>query len=56
MSAYIDPVNKTTYPLTNEIWRSPFGGPLMLTPLEGIQRDKIDQKNRSIWGIERRFR
>ena len=49
MSAFIDPVNKTTYPLTDKIWRSPSGGPLMLTPLEGIHRDKIDQNNRSIW-------
>jgi threonine synthase len=55
MSAYIDPVNKTTYPFTDKIWRSPFGGPLMLTPLEGIHRDKIDQKNRSIWRYRASF-
>jgi threonine synthase len=55
MSTYIDPVNKTTYPLTEKIWRSPSGGPLMLTPLEGIHRDKIDQSNRSIWRYRASF-
>ena len=55
MSAFIDPVNKTTYPLTDKIWRSPFGGPLMLTPLEGIRCDKIDQNDRSIWRYRASF-
>jgi threonine synthase len=55
MTAYIDPVDKATYPLTDKIWRSPTGGPLMLTPLGGIHRDKIDQNNRSIWRYRASF-
>ena len=55
MITYIDPVNKSTYPLTEKIWRSPSGGPLMLTPLEGIRRDEIDQSVRSIWRYRASF-
>ena len=49
MSMYIDPISQATYPLTEKIWRSPTGRPLMLTPLAGIQRHQIDPHNRSIW-------
>jgi threonine synthase len=55
MSTYIDPVNKSTYSLTEKIWRSPSGGPLMLTPLGGIHRHQIDQNNRSIWRYRASF-
>ena len=55
MITYIDPVNKSTYPLTEKIWRSPSGGPLMLTPLGGIRRDEIDQSVRSIWRYRASF-
>lgn len=47
--AYIDPVTQTRYPLDSPIWRSPTGGPLMITELPGIQRQEIDRDTRSIW-------
>ena len=55
MITYIDPVNQSTYPLTEKIWRSPSGGPLMLTPLAGIRRHEIDQSLRSIWRYRASF-
>ena len=47
--AYIDPITQQTYPLDPPIWRSPTGGPLMMTALPGIRRHEIDQDVRSIW-------
>ena len=49
MPSFIDPVDLTVYPLTEKIWRSPSGRPLMLTPMSGIRRDEILTGERSIW-------
>ncbi len=49
MAHYIDPRTQETFPLDKPIWRAPSGGPLMLTPLAGINREAIHQGTRSIW-------
>ena len=49
MPSFIDPIDQTVYPLTEQIWRSPSGRPLMLTPMNGIRRDEIISADRSIW-------
>ena len=48
-AAYLDPVTQARYPLDQPIWRSPTGGPLLLTDLPGIRRDEIDVATRSLW-------
>lgn len=55
MSSYIDPIDKSTYPLLEKIWRAPSGRPLMITPLKGITRNQIDSNNRSIWRYQKAF-
>lgn len=55
MCSYIDPIDKSTYPLLEKIWRAPSGHPLMLTPLKGITRDQIDLGNRSVWRYHKAF-
>ncbi len=47
--AYVDPVTLATFSLDIRIWKSPEGGPLMLTPLPGIRRNEIDKDRRSLW-------
>jgi len=47
--AYIDPVTSNEYPLDTPLWRSPTGGPLMITDLPGISRNQIDKGARSLW-------
>lgn len=49
IAAYIDPVTQAKYPLNPPIWRSPTGGPLMLTELPGIRQHEIDKSTRSLW-------
>lgn len=49
MDSFIDPVDKSTYPFSENIWRSPSGRPLMVTPLSGITRSDIIECDRSIW-------
>ena len=53
--AYFDPVSQTRYPLDPPIWRSPEGGPLMLTELPGIRRQDIDEGTRSLWRYQAAF-
>ena len=53
--AYIDPVTQARYPLDSPIWRSPTGGPLMITELPGIRRQQIDRNRRSIWRYQAAF-
>ena len=48
-ASYIDLVTNQTFPLDAEIWRSPDGNPLMITPLPGITRAQIDTRIRSLW-------
>jgi threonine synthase len=47
--AYIDPPTGRLYPLAEPRWRSDDGAPLMITPLDGIGRDNIDRRRRSLW-------
>jgi threonine synthase len=47
--AYQDPRTGQTYPLDRPRWRSETGGPLMITPLAGINRNGIDRAARSLW-------
>ena len=49
MTEYIDTSTEETFPLSEPIWCSPTGKPLMLTPLPGIRSENIDMKTRSIW-------
>lgn len=53
--AYIDPVTQARYPLDPPIWRSPTGGPLMITELPGIRRHEIDSNTRSLWRYQAAF-
>jgi threonine synthase len=55
IATFIDPVTQETYPLESLIWRSPNGGPLMVTDLPGIQRGDIDQRERSLWRYRAAF-
>ena len=48
-AAYLDPVTRSQFPLDVPIWRSPTGGPLMLTDLPGMRRHEIDTATRSLW-------
>lgn len=49
MPTFIDPVDQSVYPISDRIWRSAGGRPLMLTPMRGIRRDQIVSSDRSIW-------
>lgn len=49
MSAYLDPVDGATYPLTIPRWRSDAGRPLWIEPGPGIGRDEVETSTRSIW-------
>ena len=55
IAAYIDPVTQVKYPLNPPIWRSPTGGPLMLTELPGIRQHEIDKSTRSLWRYRASF-
>lgn len=55
IATFIDPVTQDTYPLDSLIWRSPSGGPLMITALPGIRRGEIDQGERSLWRYRAAF-
>jgi threonine synthase len=47
--AYVDPASGQKYPISEPRWRSDAGAPLMITPLPGIRRDRIDTSKRSLW-------
>ena len=46
---YVDPATGDSYPLDAPRWRGENGGPLMLSPLPGIGRDRIEPSVRSLW-------
>jgi threonine synthase len=52
-SAFLDMVTQKAYPLSDPIWRSPDGNPLLITDLPGITRSGIDTSKRSIWRYAR---
>jgi threonine synthase len=47
--SYIDPRNGRTYPLDVPRWCSDEQMPLLVTPGNGISRDDIDKRTRSLW-------
>jgi threonine synthase len=49
IAAYVDPSSGERYPISEPRWRSPSGAPLMITPLPGLGRDRIDRSKRSLW-------
>jgi threonine synthase len=48
-AAYVDPTTGQTYSLSEPRWCSATGAPLMITPLPGIGRGRIDNSKRSLW-------
>ena len=47
--AYLDPRTGQTFPLDQPHWCGSNRAPLLLTPLPGIARDRIDTTTRSLW-------
>ena len=52
---YLDPRSGATYPLDQPCWCGPDGAPLLLTPLDGIDRQRIDPTIRSLWRYRAAF-
>jgi threonine synthase len=48
-AAYLDPRSGETFPLDQPRWCGPGNAPLLLTPLAGIARARIDLATRSLW-------
>ena len=48
-ASYIDPRNGKTYPLDVPRWCSDERTPLLVTRVDGISRDEIDGRTRSLW-------
>jgi threonine synthase len=46
---YLDPRSGRTFPLDQPRWCGPGHAPLLLTPLPGLTRDRIDTAFRSLW-------
>ncbi len=47
--AYLDPRTGQTFPLDQPRWCGPDRAPLLLTPLPGLTRARIDAATRSLW-------
>jgi len=47
--AYLDPRSGDTFPIETPRWCGAAQAPLLLTPLPGITRDRIDAGTRSLW-------
>jgi threonine synthase len=47
--AYLDPRTGQTFPLDQPRWCGPDRGPLLLTPLPGLTRARIDTATRGLW-------
>ncbi len=52
---YIDPRSGATFPLDQPRWSGPNHAPLLLTPLPGLTRTRIDTKTRSLWRYRAAF-
>jgi threonine synthase len=48
-AAYLDPRSGDTFPIDTPRWCGNARAPLLLTPLPGITRDRIDAATRSLW-------
>ena len=53
--AYLDPHSGATFPLHQPRWCGPGQTPLLLTPLPGITRGRIDTTTRSLWRYRAAF-
>jgi threonine synthase len=53
--AYLDPVSGRTFPLATPRWCGDGGEALLLTPLPGLTRDRIDATTRSLWRYRAAF-
>ena len=53
--AYLDPHSGATFPLDQPRWCGPGQTPLLLTPLPGITRGRIDTTTRSLWRYRAAF-
>ena len=47
--AYLNPRNGQTFPIDRPRWCGPDLAPLLLTPMPGLTRDRIDRSTRSLW-------
>jgi len=54
-SAYLDPRSGETFPLDQPRWCGTGQAPLLITPLPGITRDRIDSATRSLWRYRAAF-
>lgn len=48
-AAYLDPHTGETFPIEEPRWCGTGGAPLLLTPLPGISRERIEKTTRSLW-------
>ncbi|MGE0419894.1 MAG: pyridoxal-phosphate dependent enzyme [Acetobacteraceae bacterium] len=53
--AYLDPRSGETFPLDRPRWCGTAQAPLLLTPLPGLTRDRIDTATRSLWRYRAAF-
>jgi threonine synthase len=53
--AYLDPRSGQSWPIEQPRWCGDDGAPLLLTPLPGITRDRIDRSARSLWRYRAAF-
>src|SRR5580704_3002106 len=53
--AYLDPRSGQSWPIEQPRWCGDDGAPLLLTPLPGITRDRIDRSERSLWRYRAAF-
>src|SRR6202789_2508718 len=53
--AYLDPRSGQSWPIEKPRWCGDDGAPLLLTPLPGITRDRIDRSARSLWRYRAAF-
>jgi threonine synthase len=54
-AAYLNPRNGQTFRLDQPRWCGPDLAPLLLTPLPGLTRDRIDRSTRSLWRYRAAF-
>lgn len=54
-AAYLNPRNGQTFPLDQPRWCGPDLAPLLLTPLPGLTRDRIDRSTRGLWRYRAAF-
>ena len=48
-ASYVDPRNGTLYPLDVPRWCSDERTPLLVTPGQGISREDVESRTRSLW-------